>query len=157
MMPLFRLRYKMDTSNADSANLILRLYETRRESVMREARIWFSKFFPESIDDILHVLKDEQSSAYFRMVISYWDMAASFVNYKAIDEDMFNASNGEHILVFCKMYSYVKELRELWDSPKFLANLEELVMRLPDAENMLNKRHAAMKEWIESNKDSKAI
>lgn len=140
-------------NKAESANLILKLYETRRESVIREGRIWFSKFFPNSIDDILDVLKDEQPSAYFRMVISYWDMAAGFVNHKAIDEDMFNDSNGEHILVFCKMYPYINQLREIWDSPTFLRNLEELIMRLPDAENMLKKRHAAMKEWIDSNKD----
>lgn len=141
-------------SKAESANLILKLYETRRESVLRDGRRWFSKFFPNSVEDILNVLKDEQSSAYFRMVISYWDMAAGFVNHKAIDEDMFNDSNGEHILVFCKLYPYVNDLRKIWDSPKFLLNLEELVMRLPDAENMLKKRHAAMKEWIEKTKDA---
>jgi hypothetical protein len=87
------------------------------------------------------------------MVISYWDMAAGFVNHKAIDENMFNDTNGEHILVFCKMYPFVNQLREIWDSPTFLANLEKLVMRLPDAENMLKKRHDAMKEWIESSRE----
>ncbi len=143
-------------SKAESADLILKLYETRRESVLRDGRIWFSKFFPNTIEDILNVLKDEQSSAYFRMVISYWDMAAGFVNHEAIDEDMFNDSNGEHILVFCKLYPFVKELREIWDSQTFLLNLEKLIMRMPDAESMLKKRHAAMKEWIESSKEASA-
>lgn len=144
-------------NKAESADLILKLYETRRESVLRDGRRWFAAFFPNSIEDILNVLKEEQSSSYFRMVISYWDMAASFVNHKAIDEDMFNASNGEHILVYCKIYPYINELRELWDSPNFLANLEELIMRMPDAENLLRKRQAAMKEWIESIKNDKKL
>lgn len=143
-------------NKTESATLILKLYETRRESVLRDGRCWFSNFFPTSVEDVLNVLKDEQSSAYFRMVISYWDMAAGFVNHGAIDEDLFNASNGEQILVYCKLYPYVKELREIWDSPTFLANLEELIMRMPDAENMLKKRHAAMKEWIESSKKASA-
>lgn len=31
-----------------------------------------------------------KDSAYYRMVVSYWDMAASFVNHGVIDEEMFD-------------------------------------------------------------------
>jgi len=140
-------------SKYESANLILKLYETRREAVMRKARTWFEEFFPESVEDILDTFKDEQTGAYYRMVVSYWDMAAGFVNHGAIDEDMFNDANGEHFLVFSKIYPFIDEIREMWNSPRFLINLEELVMRKPDAEKLLKERREAMKEWIEKNKE----
>jgi hypothetical protein len=97
------------------------------------------------------IFQDEQASAYYRMVISYWDMAAGFVNHGAIDEEMFNDANGEHIMVLSKIYPFLSELREIWNMPAFLQNLEKLVLRMPDAENMLRERRAAMKEWIEQN------
>src|SRR3989440_10249936 len=71
-----------------SAELILRLYELRREEVMRKARTWYFGFHPESVEDITAVARGEHS-AYFRMVTSYWDMACSFVNHGAVDEEMF--------------------------------------------------------------------
>lgn len=77
----------------EGANLILRLYEIRREETMRRARVWFTtEFNPQSAQDIFSVLVGEHS-ADFRMVASYWDMAAAFVNHGAIDEAMFNDIN----------------------------------------------------------------
>ena len=85
----------------ESADLIMKLYELRREETMRNARNWFISFFPESVDEVMNAMIDEKTSAYYRMVISYWDMAATFVNKDAIDEEMFNETVGEHIVVFC--------------------------------------------------------
>ena len=79
------------TDKAKSAELIMKLYDLRREPVMREARNWFFTFNPESIEDIQRAAMGEHS-AYFRMVTTYWDMACSFVNHGAIDADMQNLS-----------------------------------------------------------------
>ena len=78
----------------EDAKLILKLYELRRETVMREARNWFFTFNPTSVQDFVGVMMGEHSGHY-RMVVSYWDMAASMVNQGAIDEELFNASGGE--------------------------------------------------------------
>ena len=118
-----------------SAELILRLYELRREEVMRKARTWYFGFHPESVEDITAVARGEHS-AYFRMVTSYWDMACSFVNHGAIDEEMFNDANAEHILVFSKVQPFVEQIRAM-GSVNFAAHLEKVVMRLPDAEARL--------------------
>ena len=136
-------------SKAESADLILKLYKLRRETVMRDARNWMMAFFPESAEDIKNVMLDEQSSAYFRMVTSYWNMAASFVNQGAIDEEMFNEANGEHIIVFSKIQPFLQELREGMNNPNFLSNLENLVMRMPDAQANLDKRREMMQKWRE--------
>lgn len=138
----------------ESADLILKLYDLRREETMRQARNWFIGFFPENVDDILQSMIDEKSSAYYRMVISYWEMAATFVNQGVIDEEMFNETNGEHIVVYCKVAPYVDELREKFDSPNMYANLEKLIMRMPDAKEMLNKRREMMKNWMNLRKDA---
>ncbi|CAN5540252.1 hypothetical protein BH18ACI1_BH18ACI1_20030 [soil metagenome] len=137
-------------SKAESADLILKLYDLRREPVMREARNWVISFFPESMQDIMQTMINAETSAYFRMVTSYWDMAASFVNHGAIDEGMFADAHGEHIVVFSKIEPFLAEIRETMGSPNYLKNLEMLIMRMPDAKEMLDKRREMMKRWMQT-------
>jgi len=141
-------------SKTESAELILRLYETRREPVMREARNWVIGFFPESAEDIIKTMIDAETSAKYRMVTTYWDMAAGFVNHGAIDEEMFNDANAEHIVVFSKIQPFLNELRQILDNPNMLVNLEKLIMRMPDAEAMLTKRREMMKRWMQARAES---
>ncbi len=137
-------------NKAESADLILKLYELRREEKMREARNWFVSFFPESVEEIMQAILNPETSAYYRMVLSYWDMAAAFVNHGAIDEEMFNDVSGECIVVFSKIEPYLAELREMSKRPKMLANLEKLVMRQPDAKEMLAAQREMMKKWSQA-------
>lgn len=139
-------------SKAESADLILKLYDLRREEVMRKGRAFMASYFPESLDDITATYMDDQNSAYMRMVLSYWDNAAVLVNHGAIDEDMFNEMNGEHIYVYAKIFPFLNEIREKFNNPKFLLNLEKLIMRMPDAENMLETRRKNIKEMMEARK-----
>src|SRR5215212_5047254 len=98
------------TDKGKDADLILRLYEIRREETMRRARAWFiSEFDPESVRDVFDALGGKHS-ADFRMVSSYWDMAAAFVHFGAIDEEMFNAINTEHVAVYAKLRPFLVEL-----------------------------------------------
>jgi hypothetical protein len=71
------------------------------------------------------------------MVTSYWDMACSFVNHGAIDEQMFNDANGEQNFVFAKIEPFIAQLREMSNNPGYLAHLERLVMSQPEAETRL--------------------
>jgi hypothetical protein len=132
---------------------ILKLYELRSEATMRRARDWFAtQFFPESSQDILNVIFG-QHSAEFRMVASYWDMAAAFVVYGAIEAEMFNAINSEHVAVYAKLQPFLGELRAMPGLPPYLycQHLEPVVMKIPDAEDriaimrryMSNRRPAA--------------
>ena len=123
---------------------IMKLYELRREETMRKARDWFVTFNPSSIQDIVDTFTVEHS-AYYRMVTTYWDMAASFVNHGAIDEQMFNDANLEHIAVFAKVEPFLAEIRTMSKMPQYLANLEQLVMRQPNAKEMLADVRERMK------------
>ncbi|HEX8289204.1 MAG TPA: hypothetical protein VF556_14485 [Pyrinomonadaceae bacterium] len=137
-------------SKAKSADLILKLYDLRRETKMREARNWVFGFSPQSADDVLKAMISEETSANFRMVVTYWDMAASLVNHGAIDEEMFNDSAGEAVLVFAKIEPYLEEVRAKMNSPKYLKNLEKLVMNQPNAKEMLVARREMMQRMMQA-------
>lgn len=127
---------------------ILRLYELRSEERMRKAREWFSiGFYPESVQDILKVLVSEHSPD-FRMVVSYWDMAAAFVVFSAINGEMFNAINTEHVAVYAKLEPFIAELRAMPGVPPYLylKHLEPVVLLIPDA----HERVAAMRRYMKS-------
>ena len=133
-----------------SAELIMKLYELRREEKMREARNWFISFFPESAEDIMKVMIDPETSAKYRMVSTYWDMAASFVNRGAIDEDMFFDSAGECWVVFSKIQPHLAGMRELMSNTAYLKNLDDLLMRQPNAIDTLTQRREMMKRWMQA-------
>jgi hypothetical protein len=133
-------------SKYDDAALILKLYDLRREATMREARNWLFGFNPTSVQDIIDVLLSEHSGHY-RMVISYWDMAAALVNNGAIDEKLFNETNGEHLFVYSKIAPVIPEIRALFGNPEFLSNLETLVKRIPDHEEKITAMRERMKQF----------
>ena len=125
------------SSSYESATLIIRLYELRREPTMREARTWYARSFnPTSIDEVMQAVSGP-NSAQFRMVTSYWDMAASFVLNDAIDEKMFNDANGEQHVVFAKIEPFIAEYRTKMGNPSYLTSLERLVMKVPGARDRL--------------------
>jgi hypothetical protein len=120
----------------ESMNGIMKLYDLRREPVMREARTWFDGFYADSFQDIIDLFKTEDER-YFRMVLTYWDMAASFVNHGAIDEQLFSEINGEHVAVYAKVEPFIEDLRGMLQNPTGLANLEKLALQAPNAKEMM--------------------
>ncbi len=133
-------------SKVESADLILKLYDLRRETKMREARVWFFSFNPANADEIMQTMMDPDVGAYLRMVTSYWDMAASFVNHGAIDAEMFNDTAGEHIMVFAKFEPFLDELREKFESPEAFKHLEKVIMDMPNGKEKLRKTQEWMKK-----------
>jgi hypothetical protein len=112
------------------AELILKLYDLRREETMRKARDWFfMSFNPETMTDYNAALFSEHSG-HMRMVMSYWEMAAALVNNGAISPEFFNETNGEHLVVFSKLEHLIPSVRADW-GPQFLVGLEKLVDATP--------------------------
>lgn len=128
-------------SKEAQADLILKLYDLRREETMRKAREWyFRDFNPESFADFRAALFGEHTG-HLRMVMSYWDMAAALVNHGAIDLALFTDTNGEHLSVFSKVEPFVGEMRAAFGA-QFMASLEKLVDATPDG----RKRVAELRE-----------
>jgi hypothetical protein len=115
------------------AELILKLYDLRREAEMRKARHWWvGEFFPESADDFLKVAwgMGTPENNWLRQVGGYWSMAASFVLQGALNEELFiqPAVSGEMYFLLAKVHPFLKELREKLGDPHFFGNIEKLVM-----------------------------
>jgi hypothetical protein len=132
----------------EDADLILKLYDLRREPVMREARNWMFTFNPTSVEDVMATMIGEHSG-HLRMVISYWDMACALVTSGAIDEELFNQTNGEHIFVYMKVQPVIEGLRAMFDNQDFLKNLETVVKRIPDIETKLPAMRERMAKFAE--------
>ena len=132
--------------------LILKLYELRREEGLRQARKWyFTEFNPQSADDIVKVFgSGHDGSAYFRMITSYWDMAASFVNNGGIDEKMFLDANGEHLGVFSRIEPFIEEMRQTIGMPDYLRQLETLVGKTPNATERLERLRGIFSRWTKA-------
>ena len=128
----------------ESADLILKLYDLRREKKMRKARNWIFTFNPKSADEYFQTMMDPEVGGYLRMVSSYWEMAASLVNHGAIEPEMFNDTAGEHIMVFAKIEPLLAELRERFQNPTAFKHLEKLIMDQPDGK----ERVAKTQEWM---------
>src|SRR5712692_1945977 len=131
----------------EQVNLMLRLYEERREPRVREARDWFSaNFHGKTAEDTMRVCPPgSQGNVYMRMVLSYWEMVASIVNRGLIDEDFFFENSGEQWVVFEQVKPVLDAWRAMFSSSKFLGNLEEQCKRL---EAWREKRNPGSNEAI---------
>src|SRR5438477_6299434 len=129
----------------ESALLNLKLFDLRREAVLREARDWFLREFnPESFTELLTVLSGERNAS-FRMVIGYWDMAASLVTSGAIDGDAFRAAHGEIFATFSKIQPFIAELRAVSGETGFCTHVEAVVLGMPDADAVLTRRREGLR------------
>lgn len=133
-------------SKAESADLILKLYDLRREETMRKARDWMFNFNPTTAEEYMATMMDPEVGAYVRMVVSYWDMAAAMVVEGAIDADLFNKTNGEHTIVFAKIEPILADLRAMWQAPEALASLEKVVLGAPGGAEKLKQTQ----EWLKT-------
>jgi len=119
-------------ATATDAQLIMQLYDLRREAEMRKARSWWlGEFWPQSADDFLKVVgaMGAQENNWLRQVAGYWSMAASFVLQGALNEDLFlqPAVSGEMYFVFAKVQPFLKELREKMGDPQMFGNIEQVI------------------------------
>jgi len=132
------------------AELLLRLYDLRREAKLRQAREWFRREFrPKSLEEALEQTPPgSEMDTYFRMTVSYWEMAASIVNHGLIKEELFFESNAEFWVVWDKIRNLVPAVRERFKNPMAWKNLETLAgkyeqwmsKRAPEALDALRKR-----------------
>jgi hypothetical protein len=120
-------------ATATDAQLIMQLYDLRREPEMRKARNWWvGEFWPQSVDDILKVsgAMGTQENNWLRQVGGYWSMAAAFVLQGALNEELFiqPAVSGEMMFVYGKVQPFLKELREKMGDPNMFGNIEKVIM-----------------------------
>jgi len=125
-------------ATAADAELILKLYEMRREETLRKARrFMIFDFQPKTVEELRLVSRDvgSQHNAAWRQVMSYWEMAASLVLRGALDADLFLDSNGEGILIYAKYHHFHVETEKASGNP-FMRNTAALVEKYPVAQKL---------------------
>jgi hypothetical protein len=116
----------------EQANLLLRLYEMRREARLREARAWFvAKFSAQSPEEIGQKYpQGSEENASMRMVLSYWEMAAGMANRGLIDDDLFFENSGEGFLVYDSVREMLPAMRAAYNNPHAWSHLESFGKRM---------------------------
>ena len=116
----------MDTqATYDDVKLIMRLYEMRREEKLREARQWFAKFNARTWAEKNELCPPgSEQDAYFRMVVTYWEMVASFITAGVLHQELFLQSGQELLFVWEKIRDILPEWRSAYGNPKLMGNVE---------------------------------
>ncbi len=148
-------------SSAD-AQVIMQLYDLRREPEMRKARSWWlTEFWPNNADDFMKIAMamGTQENNWLRQVGGYWGMAASFVLSGAVNQGLFlePSVSGEMFFMFAKIHPFLAELRQKLDDPHVFANIEKVIKSTKFGRDRLQfvaKRVAAAKERMAARKSS---
>jgi hypothetical protein len=131
----------MDKPNHHDVDVILKLYELRREDRMRKARA--SLFGYKASNFAQHQAACPPGSdqeAYFRMVTTYWDMASSFVTSGAVNKDLFLQSAGEMLFVWEKTKGTIADMRTATGNPGICLHLETVAQALIENMNKANPK-----------------
>jgi len=140
-----------DTPDHHDAELVLRLYELRRETVMRESRDTInSQFWPRSFDDVLAVTKrDHHLNRPFRQVASYWEMVYGMVKHGVVNAEYFLESNGEGFFLFAKILPYLEAYRREVSAQAF-RNAEWVALKSPAGRDVFEAIQARVKKQAEA-------
>jgi len=152
----------MGEATHEQVNLMLHLYELRREPKLREARDWVSaNFHVKNMEDVMRICPPgSKENAYMRMVVGYWEMVAGIANRGLVDEDLFFETTGEQWGLWEQIKPIIGEWRAMFASPKLFGNLEEQCRRLeawrekrnPGSNEALRKVYAQMSQAVQAAK-----
>ncbi len=115
----------------EQAKLQLEIFDLRREPRLRQARDWFANnYHAETLDEALRVAPmGTEAGTFYRMVVSYWDQVAAYLNHGLLNEDLFFETTGEFFFVWERVKPSIREGRERFSNPLYLANLEKAADR----------------------------
>jgi hypothetical protein len=137
----------MAKATAADAQLILKLYDLRREAELRKARNWWTTtFWPQTADDFMKIsaAMGTPENNWMRQVLGYWGVASSLVNHGALNRDMFLEPSfcGEIVFIYLKLKPFLKELREKMKNQEFLASIESLLMSTKKSREFVKRMDA---------------
>jgi hypothetical protein len=136
------------------AELILKLYELRRETVMREARSYIGgEFLPASGDELVAIVtQGGRKGGFVLQVYGYWDMVAAFVHHGALSEKLVYDTCQEMYFQYGKIQPYLDQFRKKMNLPEWMSNIERLV----EGSKAGRKRIAAMRKNLGAMAEARA-
>jgi hypothetical protein len=145
----------LKTKNAlKQAELILKLYEIRRETALRTARDYVGgEFQPKSVDDFVSLVKDGgKPSGHILQVYGYWDMVAAFVVHGALDESLIFDTCQEMYFQFEKIQPFLAGFRQKMDLPEFLKSIEAVVAGAQERRKRAATKTKSPKQTVKASK-----
>ena len=138
------------------ADLILKLYDLRREAELRKARNWWlTEFWPETSEDFMKIAQalGTRENNWLRQVGGYWELAAALVLHGTVNKTLFlePACSGEMFLIFAKLHPFLKDIREKMQNPGILANVEQVIKKSktgPERLKVVEQRLAARRKQM---------
>jgi hypothetical protein len=133
------------------ADLVLKLYDLRRESVMRESRNAINaKFWPRSAEEAVAVTaSDHPLNTAFRQTSAYWEMVYSMARHGIIHPDFLVENNGEGLFLFARVEPYLAALRQA-ASPRWFRNAEWVATHCAAGQALMESYRARVKRALES-------
>jgi hypothetical protein len=138
-------------ATATDADIVMKLYDLRREAEMRKARNWYGNADFSSWEAVQKVAMawGTPENAWFRQVLSYWENAASLVLRGVVNRDLFFDWNGEIIFTYVKVKPFIKQFREGPGSDEFLLKMETLLNSTPALKKRVAWMEVQFKKWAE--------
>jgi len=140
-------------ATAADGELILKLYDLRRETVMRKARAWLiGEFWPATADEFFAVQNDfgSEQNAWLRQVVTYWEMAASLVLHGALSADLFVDCNAEPFYILAKLTPILPQIQE--KIPTYFSK----TLRLIEMSQVAAGRYETSKKSVESRRAARS-
>jgi len=144
-------------ATSQDAQIILQLYDLRREAVMRKARSYIGgEFWPTKAEDVLNLLQNfgAEENAYLRQVLGYWEMATALANHGSVNLALFADCANEAVFVFAKFHPFLAQIREA-HSPEFLRQTEQYIESSATATKQLERMLPRIAEWTKMNRSKK--
>ena len=128
-----------EKATSADAEVVLKLYDLRREAEMRKARDFMANFWPQSADEVIKLAMGfgTQENAWMRQVFTYWDMVAAIILRGALHPDLAFDTTGEMWFVYAKVKPFLKEMREKMQAPEAFAKIEKVVEGTPEGRQRL--------------------
>jgi hypothetical protein len=142
---------KSKSTIAQQVELILRLYELRRETVMREARSFVGgPFLPKSDDELVSIVtRGGKETGFVLQVYGYWDMVSAFVLHGMLSEPLLYDTCQEMYFQFAKIYPYLEGFRQKMHLPEWMQSLEKVATSSPRGRKRLAAMRASLDEMAQ--------
>lgn len=143
---------RMDPPDYRDADLLLKLYDLRREEVMRSSRAAINtEFWPKSFEDLMLVTKgDHPLNVPFRQTGTYWDMVYGMARHGIINSDFLIESNGEGLVLFAKVHPYLGQYRAAMSAPQAFQNAQWITEHCELATQMFARTRARVQKALEA-------
>jgi hypothetical protein len=143
------------TPAIEQAELLLHLYELRRETVMRQARSYVGggQFNPQSAEEFIDLIrKGDQQTSYILQVFGYWDMVYAFVLHGALTEGLVYDTCQEMYFQWAKIQTYIKTFRRELNLPEWMQSIEKVIDRSPKGRRRISTMQASAKSFAARSK-----